>query len=54
MPRGSLKKSELENLVLKMKNELYDGTWSHKNGEWHDGAHEMLNKVLHTLEEYRE
>jgi len=53
MPRNGMTRKEMECRVLKIKNELYNGTWRHKDGEWHDGAHEMLNKVLNIIEEYR-
>ena len=53
MPRNSVTRTELEVRVLKIKNSLYDGTYQHKNGEWHDGAHTMLNKFLDILQEYR-
>ena len=53
MPRNSMTKQEMEVRVLKLKNELYNGSWIHKNGEWHDGAHTMLNRVLDIIQEYR-
>tara|TARA_A100001201_G_scaffold71377_3_gene65330 strand:+ start:456 stop:605 length:150 start_codon:yes stop_codon:yes gene_type:complete len=46
-------KQEMEVRVLKLKNELYNGSWIHKNGDWHDGAHTMLNRVLDIIQEYR-
>jgi len=54
MPRNNVKKSELEVRLLKMKNELYNGSWSVKGAEWHDGAHTMLNRMLEMLQEYRD
>jgi len=54
MPRNSMTKKDIEVRVLKLKNQLYDGSWSHKNGDWHDGAHEALNRVLDILQEYRD
>jgi len=53
MPRNAVKKDELECRVLKLKNELYNGSWSNRGQEWHDGAHTMLNRVLEMLSEYR-
>ena len=35
-----------------MKNELYNGNYHDKNGDWHDGAHHMLNRILDMLNEY--
>jgi len=53
MPRNAVKKDELECRVLKLKNELYNGSWSSRGQDWHDGAHTMLNRVLEILSEYR-
>lgn len=53
MPRNPLTKDELRYRVLKLKKELYDGSQYHKGAEWHNGAHDMLNRVLDILEEYR-
>ena len=53
MPRNAVKKDELECRVLKLKNELYNGSWSGRGQEWHNGAHTMLNRVLDMLSEYR-
>ena len=53
MPRNAVKKDELECRVLKLKNELYNGSWSSRGQDWHDGAHTMLNRVLEMLSEYR-
>lgn len=52
MPRGRITKVDLESRVLKLKNALYNGEHSDKLGQWHDGAHEMLNRVLDMLNEY--
>lgn len=48
-----IEKEEIEIRILKLKNELYDGSWSAKNADWHDGAHTMLNRVLEIIQEYR-
>jgi hypothetical protein len=53
MPRNFMTREEAEVRLLKMKNELYNGSWSSKNGQWHDGAHTMLNRVLDMIGEYR-
>ena len=53
MPKNGLRKDEINCRVLKLKKELYDGSWSTRNHEWHEGAHTMLNRVLDILEEYR-
>lgn len=53
MPRNPPTKDELRHRVLKLKKELYDGSQYHKGAEWHNGAHDMLNRVLDILEEYR-
>lgn len=55
MPRNMIiRKDELEVRILKMKNELYDGSWYSKNADYHDGAQHMLNRVLDMLGEYRD
>ena len=53
MPRGQMSKIDIEAKIYKLKTELYDGSRSDKSGDWHDGAHEMLSKVLDFLQEYR-
>lgn len=53
MPRNFMTKDEVKVRVLKLKNELYNGTNHDKNGDWHQGAHTALNRVLDILEEYR-
>lgn len=52
MPRNQVERAELEVRVLKIKNELYNGTHMHRSGDWHDGAHMMLNRILDILQEY--
>jgi len=47
-----MQKNDLEAKVYKLKNELYDETRQDKDGEWHDGAHYTLNRVLDILQEY--
>ena len=46
-------KEEVKSRILKLKNELYNGQNHYKGGEWHDGAHNALNKVLDIIQEYR-
>jgi hypothetical protein len=53
MPRGEMLKIDLEARLYKMKTALYDGQHSNKNGDWHDGHHAAINKVLDILQEYR-
>lgn len=53
MPKNELKRDEFLVRVMKLKNNLFDGSYSHKNGNWHDGAHHSLNKVIDMLDEYR-
>lgn len=53
MPRNELELEELKVRVLKLKNKLYEGSWSARNSDWHEGAHTMLNRVLEILQEYR-
>jgi len=54
MPRGRMNKVDILARVYRMKNELYDGTYYGKNGDWHDGAHDALNRMLEILKEYSE
>ncbi len=53
MPRSRMDRIDIEPRILKLKDALHNGTYMHKSGEWHDGAHEMLNKVLDMINEYR-
>ena len=53
MPRNELELEELKVRVLKIKETLYNGTYQGASGDWHDGAHYTLNKVLDILQEYR-
>jgi hypothetical protein len=52
MARGRMNKVDILSRVYKMKTALYNGQHRDKSGEWHDGAHEALNKVLDALNEY--
>jgi hypothetical protein len=52
MPRSIVTKNDLLYRVYRLKNELYNGQHYAKNGDWHDGAHDALNKVLDVLKEY--
>jgi hypothetical protein len=54
MPRGIMLKTDILARVYKLKTALYNGEQSDKSGDWHDGAHDSLNKVLEILNEYRE
>ena len=53
MPKNTLNKDEFKVRVYKLKSSLYDGSHCHKDGQWHDGAHHMLNRMLDMLDEYR-
>ena len=52
MPKNQIKKEELKNKVLKLKDEVYNESREVWQGE-KDLAHKYLNKVLDFLEEYR-
>ena len=52
MPRSRMTKVDMLARVYKIKNELYNGTQYAKSGEWHDGAHDALNRVLEIIKEY--
>ena len=52
MPKNQVKKEELKNRVIKLKDEVYNETREVWQGD-KDLAHKYLNKVLDILEEYR-
>jgi hypothetical protein len=52
MPHGFVTKNDILARVYKIKTELYDGQKEDKNSDWHDGAHDSLNKILNLLQEY--
>ena len=53
MPRGSLHKIDMLAKVYKLKTELYKkDTNSGMTGQWYDGAHDSLDKVLDIINEY--
>jgi len=54
MPRGIMLKTDMLARIYKLKTALYNGEQHDKSGDWHDGAHDALNKVLDILQEYRE
>jgi len=54
MPRNQMRKIDIESRVYKLKSALYNGQHQNESGEWHDGAHYALGKVLEILQEYRE
>ena len=53
MPRNELTKEEIKVRIYKLKSSLYDGQEQSQSADWHDGAHNMLNRVLDILDEYR-
>ena len=52
MPKNQLKKDELKNRVLQLKNEVYEEPKTVWQGD-RDIAHKYLDKVLNIIEEYR-
>ena len=54
MPKNQMKKIDIEPRLYKLKTSLYNGQHEDKNGDWHDGAHYALGKVLEIIQEYRE
>ncbi len=54
MPRGIMLKPDILTKIYKLKTKLFDGEHSDKGAEWHEGAHFAYNKILDTLQEYRE
>ena len=53
MPRNEVSKDEFVVRVLKLKNRLYDGSYSAHSQEWHDGAHHAIHEMPNILQEYR-
>ena len=52
MPKNQIKKDEMKNRVLKLKNEVYEEPDTVWQGD-RDIAHKYLDKVLNIIEEYR-
>ncbi len=52
MPHGSVTKNDILARVYKIKSELYNGKQHDKSCDWHDGAHDSLNRILELLQEY--
>ena len=52
MPRGNMKKVDIEHRILKLKTEIYEGRYDGASEDWLDGAHHSLNLVLNLLQEY--
>ena len=47
-----MSKIDILSRVYKMKTALYEGHYQEKGSDWHEGAHDSLNKVLDLLNEY--
>ena len=53
MPRGRLHKTDMLAKVYKLKTELYDKeNNTGMTGQWYDGAHDSLDKILDIINEY--
>jgi len=53
MPRGSLHKTDMLAKVYKLKTELYNKETDRlMTGQWYDGAHDSLDKILDIINEY--
>ena len=52
MSSGAVNKIDIQARIYKMKTELYNNTHHDKSGDWHDGSHDALNKILQMLDEY--
>ena len=53
MPRGRLHKTDMLAKVYKLKTELYNKETDRlMTGQWYDGAHDSLDKVLDIINEY--
>ena len=49
-----MQKTDILARVYKLKTALFNGEHHDKSGDWHDGAHDSLNKILDILQEWRE
>lgn len=54
MAKEKLTKEKLKVRLHKLKIALYEGVYHNKNGDWHEGAHHMITKVLNILDEYQD
>ena len=52
MPHGSVTKNDILARIYKIKNELYSDDYTTHPGQWHDGAHHSLDRVLDLLQEF--
>ncbi len=52
MPKNELKKDELKNRIIQLKNEVYEEPKTVWQGD-RDMAHKYLDKVLNIIDEYR-
>jgi len=52
MPKNELKKDELKNRILQLKNDVYEEPKTVWQGD-RDMAHKYLDKVLNIIDEYR-
>jgi hypothetical protein len=52
MPRGNMRKVDIEPKILKLKTEIYEGRYNGASEDWLNGAHYSLNLVLNILQEY--
>lgn len=49
--RGIMRKRDLLARIYKHKQDLYDEVYA-QTGDWSEGAHHMLNKMLELAQEY--
>ena len=52
MPKNELKKDELKNRIIQLKNDVYEEPKTVWQGD-RDMAHKYLDKVLNIIDEYR-
>jgi hypothetical protein len=52
MPKGNMRKVDIEPRILKLKTEIYEGKYDGASEEWLNGAHYSLNMILNILQEY--
>ena len=52
MGRGRVTKIEMKARLIKLKNDLYNGSYHGASEEWIEGSHYQLNSMLAIIDEY--
>jgi len=49
MPKGNMRKVDIEPRILKLMTEIYEGKYDGASEEWLNDAHYSLNMILNIL-----